>query len=119
MRPRSTGWEEHKRRFGCSSKPGRAHSPKVAGSNPAPATTNDEGLADATAANPFVYLDFTQVLARLRDSKLSTCLHCNDPLGSSGLVRLKPSSRKPRRAPPEWPKGPVHIAFAAEARTCR
>jgi hypothetical protein len=28
-------------------------SPKVAGSNPAPATMNDEGLADARAANPF------------------------------------------------------------------
>src|SRR2546427_10625479 len=49
----------------------------------------------------------------------STCLHCDDPLGSSDLVRLKPSSRKPRRAPPERPKEPVHIAFAAEARTCR
>jgi hypothetical protein len=31
----------------------RAHNPKVAGSNPAPATMNDEGLADAGAANPF------------------------------------------------------------------
>jgi len=30
-----------------------AHNPKVAGSNPAPATMNDEGLADAAAANPF------------------------------------------------------------------
>src|SRR5207244_8405091 len=28
------------------------HNPKVAGSNPAPATMNDEGLADATAASP-------------------------------------------------------------------
>ena len=31
----------------------RAHNPKVAGSNPGPATMNDEGLADAAAANPF------------------------------------------------------------------
>ena len=31
----------------------RAHNPKVAGSNPAPATIENEGLADATAANPF------------------------------------------------------------------
>jgi hypothetical protein len=31
----------------------RAHNPKVAGSNPAPATNDDEGLADAAAANPF------------------------------------------------------------------
>src|SRR5438874_1279185 len=31
----------------------RSHNPKVAGSNPAPATMNDEGLADAAAANPF------------------------------------------------------------------
>jgi hypothetical protein len=31
----------------------RAHNPKVAGSNPAPATIDDEGLADAAAANPF------------------------------------------------------------------
>src|SRR5215470_20295577 len=29
-----------------------AHNPKVAGSNPAPATMNDEGLAERTAANP-------------------------------------------------------------------
>jgi hypothetical protein len=29
------------------------HNPKVAGSNPAPATMNDEGLADVAAANPF------------------------------------------------------------------
>ena len=31
----------------------RAHNPKVAGSNRAPATMNDKGLADAKAANPF------------------------------------------------------------------
>ncbi len=30
-----------------------AHNPKVAGSNPAPATIGDEGLADGAAANPF------------------------------------------------------------------
>src|SRR5262245_11148513 len=29
------------------------HNPKVVGSNPTPATMNDEGLADASAANPF------------------------------------------------------------------
>jgi hypothetical protein len=29
-----------------------SHNPKVAGSNPAPATIDDEGLADARAANP-------------------------------------------------------------------
>jgi hypothetical protein len=33
--------------------PEYSHNPKVAGSNPAPATMNDEGLADAGAANPF------------------------------------------------------------------
>jgi hypothetical protein len=31
----------------------RAHNPKVVGSNPTPATMNDEGLADIEAANPF------------------------------------------------------------------
>src|SRR6267143_1462936 len=31
----------------------RAHNPKVAGSNPAPATIENEGLADVEAANPF------------------------------------------------------------------
>jgi hypothetical protein len=30
-----------------------SHNPKVAGSNPAPATIENEGLADATAASPF------------------------------------------------------------------
>jgi hypothetical protein len=39
---------------------GGTHSLKVAGSNPAPATIDDEGLADAEAANPFRYPDFTQ-----------------------------------------------------------
>jgi hypothetical protein len=40
-------------RVGCTLDLKRAHNPKVAGSNPAPATMNDEGLADASAANPF------------------------------------------------------------------
>jgi len=31
----------------------RAHNPKVAGSNPAPATIDDEGLADVETASPF------------------------------------------------------------------
>ena len=38
---------------GCSRGLVWAHNPKVAGSNPAPATIDDEGLADAGAANPF------------------------------------------------------------------
>src|SRR5438093_6600362 len=38
---------------GCSRGLAWAHNPKVAGSNPAPATMNDEGLADVAAANPF------------------------------------------------------------------
>src|SRR3989442_15737061 len=38
---------------GYRSWPSCNHNPKVAGSNPAPATMNDEGLADAKAANPF------------------------------------------------------------------
>jgi hypothetical protein len=37
-------------RCGVAANP---HNPKVAGSNPAPATMDDEGLADAGAANPF------------------------------------------------------------------
>jgi|ERR1700687_4051506 SnoaL-like protein len=32
---------------------GKEEYPKVAGSNPAPATIENEGLADASAANPF------------------------------------------------------------------
>src|SRR5688572_23945380 len=39
----------------CRLWPSRAHNPKVAGSNPAPATMKNEGLADVEAANPFVY----------------------------------------------------------------
>src|SRR2546426_10153215 len=38
---------------GYRSWPSCTHNPKVAGSNPAPATIDDEGLADAAAANPF------------------------------------------------------------------
>src|SRR5437016_1049433 len=40
---------------GCSRGLAWAHNPKVAGSNPAPATMNDEGLADAAAANPLSF----------------------------------------------------------------
>jgi hypothetical protein len=36
-----------------TSRQALAHNPKVVGSNPAPATMNDEGLADVEAANPF------------------------------------------------------------------
>jgi len=38
---------------GGPDNPDPAHNPQVAGSNPAPATMNDEGLAAAAAANPF------------------------------------------------------------------
>src|SRR5437867_11141691 len=40
-------------RRGCRSDRISPHNPKVAGSNPAPATIENEGLADARAANPF------------------------------------------------------------------
>ena len=40
-------------RVGSSLDLKRAHNPKVAGSNPAPATIENEGLADVSAANPF------------------------------------------------------------------
>ena len=43
----------HLVRLGCCDARIYPHNPKVAGSNSAPATMNDEGLADATAANPF------------------------------------------------------------------
>src|SRR5437016_10960815 len=43
----------HLVRLGCYDARISPHNPKVADSNPAPATMNDEGLADATAANPF------------------------------------------------------------------
>ena len=46
--PRLSLW-----RFGSSLDLKRAHNPKVAGSNPAPATLENEGLADVEAANPF------------------------------------------------------------------
>jgi len=38
---------------GCRHGLKPTHNPKVAGSNPAPATNDDEGLKDAAAANPF------------------------------------------------------------------
>ena len=40
-------------RLGSSLDLKRAHNPKVAGSNPAPATIENEGLADVEAANRF------------------------------------------------------------------
>jgi hypothetical protein len=44
--------------------PSRSHNPKVAGSNPAPATMSEEGLADVEAANPFRLPNFTQKQSR-------------------------------------------------------
>ena len=38
---------------GARPGPSRTHNPKVVGSNPTPATMNDEGLADVEAASPF------------------------------------------------------------------
>jgi hypothetical protein len=74
-------------RVGCTLDLKRAHNPKVAGSNPAPATMNDEGLADASAANPFrlprlhpgigsEFLSWSQTpsaLPRQTRPKVSTC----------------------------------------------
>jgi 4'-phosphopantetheinyl transferase EntD len=61
-------------RVGSSLDLERAHNPKVAGSNPAPATIDNEGLADARPLTPFVYPDFTQEsvcrqCARLQDGR--------------------------------------------------
>ena len=49
-----------------------AHNPKVAGSNPAPATMNDEGLADAAPLTPFVYPDFTRELVCRRAGDIAS-----------------------------------------------
>src|SRR5881296_1163944 len=51
---------------GYRSWPSCTHNPKVAGSNPAPATIDDEGLADVAPLTPFVYPDFTQELVQRR-----------------------------------------------------
>ena len=48
------------------------HNPKVVGSNPTPATMNDEGLADVEAANPFRYPNFTQELKTAQVSSLNS-----------------------------------------------
>ena len=60
-------------RVGSSLDLKRAHNPKGAGSNPGPATTKNEGLADAAAANPFVYPERLPLLpdmsALLRSSR--------------------------------------------------
>src|SRR5262245_20353996 len=46
-------------RVGSSLGLKRPHNPKVAGSNPAPATMNDEGLADVETADPFPRTSFS------------------------------------------------------------
>src|SRR5438132_11620198 len=43
----------HLVRLGCCDARIYPHNPKVAGSNPAPATMKNGGLADVAAANPF------------------------------------------------------------------
>jgi hypothetical protein len=77
-----------KRRLGSGVDLKRAHNPKVAGSNPAPATKNDEGLADATAANPFRLPRLHPGLVRLRDSKLQ---HVSRLQRSARFIRPRPS----------------------------
>src|SRR5437870_5901561 len=64
---------------GCRGGLAWAHNPKVAGSNPAPATMNDEGLADAEAASPFR-------LPRLHPG-----------IGMSAWLRRAAGKRRPRR----------------------
>src|SRR5437660_5432962 len=66
---------------GRTTRAGRSqtHNPKVAGSNPAPATMNDEGLADAEAASPFR-------LPRLHPG-----------IGMSAWLRRAAGKRRPRR----------------------
>src|SRR5439155_4579350 len=68
------------------------HNPKVAGSKPAPATINDEGLADANAAT----LSFTQESPQ--EVALSARLqHATLPATRWALVRCrKPLHRSPR-----------------------
>jgi hypothetical protein len=61
---------------------GATHNPKVAGSNPAPATMDDEGLADAAVANPFR-------LPRLHPGIGSASL--------SGKVKVEPTHRQDGR----------------------
>src|SRR5882762_6009590 len=58
-----------------------AHNPKVAGSNAAAATMNDEGLADAAAANPFR-------LPRLHPGSRQRCKTARmwAPLGGAGYA---------------------------------
>src|SRR2546428_9741305 len=62
-----------------------AHNPKVAGSNPAPATMKNDGLADAAAASPFR-------LPRLHPG-------IGAPLGPHGATRLP----EVNEAEGEWP----------------
>src|SRR5439155_7219365 len=64
---------------GCRGGLAWAHNPKVAGSNPAPATMNDKGLADAEAASPFR-------LPRLHPG-----------IGMSAWLRRAAGKRRPRR----------------------
>ena len=61
---------------------------KVAGSNPAPATMKNEGLADAAAANPFVYPDFSQEVADCVASGTNRRLRMTC-LASLGFLRVK------------------------------
>src|SRR2546425_2036044 len=72
-------------RLGSSLDLKRAHNPKVAGSNPAPATMKNDGLADAAAASPFR-------LPRLHPG-------IGAPLGPHGATRLP----EVNEAEGEWP----------------
>jgi hypothetical protein len=74
---------------GYRSWPLRTHNPKVAGSDPAPATMNDEGLADVEAASPFRLPRLHPgigLLARLSLSVEMSNAHGNLPVGGGAAL---------------------------------
>ena len=81
------------------------HNPKVAGSNPAPATMDDEGLADARAANPFRLprlhpgiVCVWRLLRRLYDARDRNLVgHHHNRVTSAGFV-LGSTARRAARA---------------------
>src|SRR5687767_14712678 len=79
-----------------------AHNPKVAGSNPAPATMHDEGLADVAAANPF------------RLPRLHPGIGCAAGDAASRTAAQKPSVWKHLRT-----SNVVEPPFATARTTCR
>src|SRR5713226_1167848 len=94
----------------------RGEPPKVAGSNPAPATIDDEGLADAAAANPFRYPGFTQELVGVRRAPALQRRAGGGGVGGAARAHASPGAPVSLEDAP-LSGAPIHLQACAHPRS--